>query len=120
MISVDAATDADLARFAGVKMNHRWMGMSGKRNRLVVGVGGIVEREDGAWRAFLDVPQYAKTPMLFRHALRFMQDVKSMDVDLIVATCDPDVPRSAEFLERLGFVATERTENNMAVWEWRD
>lgn len=120
MIKVEAATDEELARFySGGSLSAEWFGLSAKNKRLVVAFGGLVLGENGEWRAFLDLSSMARRPIMFRYAVRVMQEAKRRGISQVIATCDDNIPRSKEFLERLSFVETEYTEEGRKVYKWQ-
>lgn len=86
----------------------------------MAGFGGLIECENGDWLAVFEVPAHLRAPSLYRYALRLLNEAKERGVGRIIATCDPEISRSETFMRRLGFVQTDQTFNDMAVWECRD
>lgn len=116
---VDMATDDDVARFYALQFPRGWMGKVIRKGRLVAGFGGLIECENGDWVAVLEVPAHLRVPSLFRHAMRLLRDAKDQGVARIIATCDPEITRSEEFMRKLGFVPTEEEIDGKVIWQWR-
>lgn len=121
MTSVSAATDDDIARFyGGISLSQDYMGLVRKRGRLVVAAGGIVRAAEGPWLGFMDVPPAERSISVYRHALRLLRSAREAGAPSVRVSCDHSIPRAKEFLERLGFVETDETEDEMGVWVWQE
>lgn len=119
-VSVELATDEDLARFySGITFTVPWAGKVMRRGRLVTAFGGAAEQEEGVWLAFLDVPAHMRRPSLYRHARAFLAELKGRGARVIRASVDDDIPRAFDFMDRLGFRPTDDTIDGRTVYEWR-
>ena len=112
------AGDDEFARFFGISVNGFYRAMAMKRGRLIVGMAGIIEGDDGYHVGFLDLPIWERKRMLFRESVRFLKACADDGVTRITTTCDDRYPRAAEFLFRLGFEKTNNEVNGLPVWVW--
>lgn len=121
MIQVDAATDDDIARFySGARIRDEWFGFAAKKGKLVVAIGGVIKTHSGPWHGFMDVPRHIITPVAFRYAMRLLKDATAAGAESVLVACDETIPRSMEFLLRLGFVESGVGDDGRKVFEWRD
>lgn len=101
MIVRDATADT-LRAFYGRAMRCRaWVAIDG--DRVVAAAGFKVE--NGRVHVFADLgPEIRRHPIkMLRCGRRLMAEARAKGMP-VAATADPNVPRSREFLERLGFV----------------
>src|SRR5262249_41378630 len=101
----------------------RFYGLTAWAGRRCVGMGGIaVTRDDGrAWGYVLRAPDYhaALGKGLHRRALRFLAGLKRNGVSAVYSTCDTDVPRAAEWMQRLGFEPTDERHDGLLIYKKR-
>lgn len=112
------ATEEDFIRFYGGVIPSEWKGVVLKKGRLVKAFGGAYQSSDDEWYVFLDVPQSMKHKSLFRQSIKIISELKEQGAKTIKAACNENIPRSSEFLKRLGFEATnEITEQGEVIWK---
>lgn len=115
---VEPATDDTFARFyRGVVIHHDWIGYVAKQGRLVVAAGGLVQRPDGQWIGFMDMPAHLRTPLALKYATKLLKEAASRGAASVQVTCDETIPKAEKFLVRLGFEKTEDVVDGKAIWE---
>lgn len=114
---ISDATEDDVARWYGIMFPAEWVGLAGRRGRLVTGFGGIF-RGEGGWYGVMEVSGRDRSPFMYRHAKRILKSAAAKGADVVKAACDEDIPRARVFMERLGFVPTdEKTHDGRVVWQ---
>lgn len=117
MGEVIQATDDDLARASGgLQFETQWVGKAVHRGRLVEAIGGAFEIEHGVWFGFMEVPAQLRRPSVFRHVRHVITQAREKGATILKATCDADIPRAKEMMQRLGFEPTEEEINGKVIW----
>lgn len=114
------ATDEHIHRFYGnpLEANGKKFVKAYVRNGAVLGIAGIVEDEKGEWYGFIDNPTGFRKSYFYRTALKMAEIAKNNGAKKLKTICQHDIPRSEEFLTRLGFVETSEEFQGKAIWEW--
>ncbi len=121
MMKTVEATDIDFARLfkVGAPVNE-WFGRSIKNGRLVKGMAGVIQFDDGRYFGFMEFTKSLYRPMIFRAFKRFMDNMpQKYGVNELFAACDDSIRNSDVFLKRLGFVETDEMLGNLKVWKWQ-
>lgn len=90
----------------------RILGWACRRDDRLVAMGFVLVDETDRWWASLIKRDGFPPVGIHRHALSLFDAMDQAEVKEIFATADPAIPRSQEWLERLGFV---RMDNE--VWK---
>lgn len=111
------ATELDFFKLFGVGYADEWKGMALKAGSYVVGIGGYTITEEGKVYGFIDIGSpIARTPILYRRALRFLDQMKQDGFQEVLTICDDSKPNAERFLLRLGFKPTEDFLSGFRVW----
>ena len=114
------ATNNDVRRFYNGYINRPWQGKAVKKGRIVLGMGGVSVFDDGTIMAFMDLTEQAKTPIVFRHVLQYLNALAKKGAEPVLAAADASVPRAEDFLTRLGFEPTESFDpDGKRIWIWQ-
>jgi hypothetical protein len=97
------ATDADFLAFYGVEPPPTWLGMAYRESERIIAMGVVIWNEHGAATGFFDRKGPVAPIVAHRTARRVMDVLKRVGEPAIYVLCDATVPRSALWLERLGF-----------------
>lgn len=112
-IEIRPATNSDFIRFYGIQPPDTWGGLAAVRDRLVLGVAGVLLRDGNYW-GFVDAAPSVRSPARFhRRALRYLQQLA---VDEVRVQCDDRFARARTWLARLGFIETDEELNGCKVW----
>ena len=108
------ATNRDIARFYGIKMQSDWFGWAVKTPQMIVGIGGAVNYADNDWIVFVDQKSKVLKPIHLRLAKKALSKLKGLGAGRVAAKCDETIKGADVFLKRLGFV-----DQGDGVWEWQ-
>jgi hypothetical protein len=112
-------TEREMTRIYKVPISGTFRGLAGRRGMITVAAGGILVGDDGRVWGFIDLHPCARTPLLFRYVMRFLEECKEDGVKEIYVTRDASFETSEEFLTRIGFSKTTETFEDKEVWIWR-
>lgn len=111
------ATELDFFKMFGMGYSDYWKGMSLKVGSYVVAIGGYTVTEDGKVYCFIDIGSpIARTPILYRRAIRFLDQMKQDGIEETFTICDQSKPNAERFLLRLGFTPTDDFQSGFRVW----
>lgn len=114
------ATEDEFVRFYhGIAPTARWIGRAIRKGRLVAGFGGAIEIGEGEWYAFLDIPSHLRKPIVYRHILAGIEEMKREGASLVRVVCDDRIPRAEALLTRLGFELTDEEIDGKKVFIWQ-
>ncbi len=114
------ATQQHFVRVFGMTCPVPFEGMAAMRGDVVMAIGGVAVEEDGELTAFLWCKAQARGPWMFRAVKRGLRKLATRGCGPVRAYCDSSIARSDVFLERLGFVKTGETKNNMEIWRCKN
>ena len=106
------ATDADIARFYGVKLTGEWFGWAIKSKQMIVGIGGAYNYSGNDWVCFVDQKSKVLKPIHLRLARKAVAQLSRIGAERVTAMCDERIKGADTFLKRIGFV-----EQDEGVWE---
>src|SRR5690606_8734137 len=112
------ATDADWYVFFGSAAPGEWFGLVADAGHMLLGIGGLFLAVDGRWWATVAKAPGVRSRLLMHKAAREVMNVAREAKVPVHALADPAIPRSAVWLERLGFQETDEMRKNHRVWAW--
>ena len=111
------AQEKDFFKFYGCAYNRKWEAMCLKLGDYVAGIGGYTLDEFNNCYVFIDIGSpLARSPILYRRAKRFLDDLSGRDIKKCLALCDTSKPNAERFLLRLGFRPTQQYQSDYRVW----
>lgn len=114
---VEKATDMDVARLhCRLSIPFPWEGLTAKKGKTVMGIGGVYVEDSGRVMAFLEIHPSLRKPLLYRYTITYLKQLKARGLDDIYVKCDTRFPKAEKFLERHGFKPTGEQEDGMELW----
>ena len=113
----EPATDLDFFKMYGCYLADEWKCMAVKTGSYILGMGGYTKARDGVVYCFIDIGSpMARTPILYRRARRFIDEMKRDGIKKAYTICDDSKPNAERFLLRLGFKPTNKIHDNLRLW----
>lgn len=106
-VSVVPLRQKHIYEMVGATSPYPFVGLSGIADGEVVALGGLVH-QDGRWIAGLHMREggaFRHPVALVKASRRILASARRAGLR-VVAFCDPELPRAAAFMERLGFRRT--------------
>lgn len=117
-IEIRPATRDDVARLVKEPLPYRARLLSIAEDGEPIVVGGLLFRPDGVWASVCVTDAGRRRPLaLHKAAVAMFRYARERGYLPVLALADPSVPRSAAWLERLGFRETEHAAlDGRRVW----
>lgn len=109
---------ADLTVISDQPPAYRLSGLTARCDGAIIALGGYSHLPDGSLLAFAWLSETARGLKfwLHREAIKMVADMRETGRP-VIATASPDVPAAERWLDRLGFIPTQRkADNGKTIW----
>lgn len=113
--TIRVATPDDAVRRYGYPIPWPWTGLAMEENGELIGLGGVVWKDDGRCWCFLNCQRMPPAITAHRTALRLLQHAFAAGEDMIFVVPTPGIVTAKPWLTALGFRFHEQADD-LEVW----